>query len=311
MDLPFVIKQRLDELGLGQKDLAEAASVTESYISQLLNRKKAPPAPQRTDIYSKMEKSLRLPKGRLSSLAEVKRKEEIKRRLLDPPTPLFAGVRELVLRKCPRDKQQQVRASFESQPFGELERLVTQTLLDVAKSLAREELDNTEWLQRFADIRERSYEAVRVQILEFLETDVFHVSDENCVAFLQPFIESWDIDLSTFEMEVHLNRRLGPVRPQRFEFREIHSKENVPLLPGLEEFLADTALSGDVTDEEVSFLKTLQFDGRIPTSTYFYRELQSLRDPLHFREKPVESPSDSRARAKKKKRTTRQASESN
>ena len=71
MDMLFVIKQRMEELGLEQKDLAVGAKVTESYISQLLTQKKAPPAPERTDIYSKMEKSLELPNGRLSRLAEL------------------------------------------------------------------------------------------------------------------------------------------------------------------------------------------------------------------------------------------------
>ena len=57
MDICSVIKTRLAELGLEQKDLAAAAEVTESYISQLLNGKKLPPAPSRTDIYEKWERS--------------------------------------------------------------------------------------------------------------------------------------------------------------------------------------------------------------------------------------------------------------
>ena len=36
MDVSLVIKQRLEEMGLEQRDLAAAADVTESYISQLL-----------------------------------------------------------------------------------------------------------------------------------------------------------------------------------------------------------------------------------------------------------------------------------
>ena len=58
MDVCLVIKQRLEELGLEQKELAAAAEVTESYISQLLTRKKLPPAPDRSDIYQKMAKVL-------------------------------------------------------------------------------------------------------------------------------------------------------------------------------------------------------------------------------------------------------------
>jgi len=48
MDVCLVIKARLKELGVEQKDLAAAAEVTESYVSQLLTRKKLPPAPDRT-----------------------------------------------------------------------------------------------------------------------------------------------------------------------------------------------------------------------------------------------------------------------
>ena len=47
MDVSLVIRQRLEAFGLEQRELARAARVTESYISQLLTRKKAPPAPSR------------------------------------------------------------------------------------------------------------------------------------------------------------------------------------------------------------------------------------------------------------------------
>ena len=100
MDIPFIIRQRLEQLGLEQRDLAAAAQVTESYISQLLSRKKAPPAPDRTDIYGKMEAFLKLPSGELAKLAEAQRHEELKRKLADPPSPLFKEVRALVIRKC-------------------------------------------------------------------------------------------------------------------------------------------------------------------------------------------------------------------
>jgi len=100
MDVCLVIKQRLEELGLEQRDLAAAAAVTESYISQLLTRKKLPPDPNRTDIYDKMGKFLKLPGGKLAKLADHQRKEVLKRKLDNPPKPLFKEVRELILRKC-------------------------------------------------------------------------------------------------------------------------------------------------------------------------------------------------------------------
>ena len=59
--------------------------------------------------------------------------------------------------------------------------------------------------------------------------------------------------------------------------------------PGLELFLNDASLSAGVTDEEVAFLKALKLTGKRPSPIYYYRELQNLRDPLHF-------PSNSAAR---------------
>ena len=133
-----------------------------------------------------------------------------------------------------------------------------------------------------AKLSRRSYEQMRVAILEFLDTDVFHVSLENCVAFLDPMIESWDIDLRTFGMEVVLNPRLAPGRLKRFEFAEQEPQPVVAIEPGFEEFLRDRALSGDATEEEIEFLKGLSFKGKRPAALYYYRELQNLRDPLHF-----------------------------
>jgi transcriptional regulator with XRE-family HTH domain len=282
VDVCLVIKERLQALGVGQKDLAAATEVTESYISQLLNRKKLPPAPDRTDIYEKMGKFLKLSSGKLAKLAEIQRREVLKRNFEDPPAPLFHEVRELVLRKCTPERQKEIRAIFEKQAFGELERLVTQKLLDVIKRVAREELKSEKWLRSVAQLSGRSYKQMRVVILEFLDTDVFHVSLENCVSFLDPLIDSWDIDLSDFSMEVVLNRRLAPGHPKRFEFVETEPDRPFGGEPGLDRFLREASLSGKVTEDEIEFLRRLRFKGKRPTPLYFYRELQNLRDPLHF-----------------------------
>jgi len=282
MDVCLVIRERLEHLGFEQKDLAAAAEVTESYISQLLTRKKLPPAPDRTDIYDKMGAFLKLSGGKLAKLAELQRRAELKKGFEDPPTPLFQEVRELVLRKCTPEKQQEIRAIFEKQPFGELERLVTQKLLDVIKRVAREELKNEKWLRSVARTSGRSYKQMRVMILEFLDTDVFHVSLENCVSFLDPLIDSWDLDISTFGMNIVLNRRFAPGHLKRFEFVEAEPDRPSGGEPGLNAFLKDASLSGNVTQEEIGFLRRLSFNGKRPTPLYYYRELQNLRDPLHF-----------------------------
>jgi len=283
VDVSLVIKQRLEELGLEQRDLARVADVTESYISQLLTHKKLPPAPKRTDIYDKMGKLLKLPSNELAKLADLQRREQLKRQLADPPAPLFQEVRELILNKCKSDKRPLIHAILERQPFGEIERFVTQKLLDVVKGVARQELDSEQWLRRVARLSQQSYEQTRVTVLEFLDANIFNLSIDNCVSFLNPLIESWDIDLTTFGIEIVLNHRMVPAHLKKFEFVEREPDQSAAEESGFKEFLADPALCGDATIEEIEFLKKLRFKKKRPTPLYYYRELQNLRDPLHFR----------------------------
>jgi transcriptional regulator with XRE-family HTH domain len=276
----MMIRRRLEELGLEQKELARAAGVTESYVSQLLTRRKAPPVPSRTDIYAKMEKFLRLPVGDLARLADVQRKEKLKRALGDGPTPLFESVRDLILRKCNPARVRAVRTIVEKQPFGELERLVTQKLQDVARSVARVEVGNTSWLRLMAQSGEKEAET-RARVLAFLDSDILLMSPEDGASFLEPLIDSWDIDLATFDLTIVLNHAVGAGHIKHFGFIE-REPDEVVMSDGLKEFLAAPGLSGTTTEDEVEFLKRLRFTGRRPTALYYYRELQNLRDALHF-----------------------------
>ncbi len=282
MDVCTVIKTRLQELGFEQKDLAAAAEVTESYISQLLTRKKLPPAPDRTDIYEKMGRFLRLSNGELAKLARAQRMDAIRRDQEEPQGALLKETRELILQKCVPARQQQIRTIFERQPFGELERLITQTLHDVISRVARVELDNETWLREVANLSDKSYAQMRVIILEFLDTDIFNISSADRVSFLNPLLARWDIDLFTFDMEIVLNERLVPGQPKKFAFVEKDVDSIDGDEPGLTEFLEDATLSGDISAEEVEFLRKQQFRGKRPSALYFYRALQILRDPLHF-----------------------------
>jgi hypothetical protein len=230
-----------------------------------------------------MGKFLKLSSGKLAKLAQAQRNQELKRALEVPPAPLFAEVRELVLGKCAPDKRQQIREIFEKQPFGELEGLVTQKLLELIKLVARRELANEKWLLEVARLSGRNYKQLRVKILDFLDTDVFGLSSDDCDSFLDPLIESWDIDLSSFSMEVVLNKMLAPGQPSKFEFTQRQADDPREHEPGLVEFLADASLSGNASQEEIEFLTRLRFKGKRPSPLYYYRELQNLRDPLHFR----------------------------
>ncbi len=242
MDVAMMIRSRLAELGLEQRDLARAAQVTESYVSQLLTRKKSPPAPDRTDIYDRMDRFLKLPHGELARVAEAHLKDELKRRLGEI-APLFPELRALILEKCVPAQVEQVRAIIEQQTFGDLERLVAQTLLQVAG----------------------------------LGGDVLHVTPRQRVR-LDASVASWEWNPATFALAV----RLAGGEHKHFEYAE-RDPATGNGEKGMAEFLRDTALSGSATPAELAFLKSLRFKDRRPTALYYYRELQNLRDPLHFR----------------------------
>jgi len=273
LNFAALVRSRLAAMGCAQKDLARAAHVADSYVSQLLTRKRPPPAPDRTDIYPKMEAFLRLEPGALGRLAEIERIEELKHRLSQPPEPLFHGFRDLILGKCAEHTRAEVREVFERHPFGTLERLITRKLLDAVQRVARQE-----W------VGSRTHEEMRVMILEFLDADIFHVSRENCVAFMDPLVESWDIDLESFRIDIALNRRLVVDSRLQFEFVEMEPVDGFDEPSGFAEFLDDKRLSGDITEEEIRLLRHRRFDGKRPTKLYYHRALQNLRDPLHFRE---------------------------
>ena len=283
MDLPLILRQRLEQLGHEQRDLAVAAQVTESYISQLLTRKKAPPAPERTDIYGKIEEFLKFRRGELTKLVELAAPGRVEAETGRPARAFVQRSSRTGPSQVQTGQAETSQDDFRKQPFGELELLVTQKLLDVVKGVARQELESENWLRLVGRLNNRSYEEMRVAILEFLDTDVFNVSIENCTSFLDPLIESWDIDLATFSLEIVLNRRVAPGHAKKFAFVEKQPKLPGEEEPGLKEFLQDASLSAGATEEEIEFLKSLRFSGRHPTPLFYYRELQNLRDPLHFR----------------------------
>jgi hypothetical protein len=225
---------------------------------------------------------LGLSNGELATLARSQRIDELRRDYEEPQGALLKETRELILQKCVPNRQLQVRAIFERQPFGELEQLITQKLLDVVQPVARSELDNQTWLQEVAQLSDKSHEQMRVFILEFLDTDIFNISNEDCVSFLEPLIVRWDIDLSNFDIEITLNERLAAGKSKKFAFVEKefvgpHERE-----PGLDDFLKDTTLSDNLTEEELDFLNRLRFKNKRPNRLFYYRAVQNFRDPLHF-----------------------------
>jgi len=283
LDFATTVRARLETLGYGQKDLAQAVQVTDSYISQLLTRRKAPPDRDRTDIYPKMEAFLQLEPGELERLVDLARTEELRRKLGQTPEPMFKEFRNLVLRKCAPATRDDVRVVFEGRPFGTLEQLITRKLLEVVQRVARQELDSEDWMQLAARVGGRSHEEMRVIVLEFLDTDVLHVSNDNCIAFLDPLVQSWDIDLKSLRLDITLSHGLVEDTHRTFTYVEGAPDGDSPD-SALAEFLGNPDLHDGVTEEEIRLLRCQRFDGKRPNKLYYYRALQNLRDPLHFHE---------------------------
>jgi transcriptional regulator with XRE-family HTH domain len=279
MDFASVIRQRLDELELGQRDLASACEVTESYISQLLSGKKSPPLPNRTDLYDKMSRFLDLPREELARLAALHHHQALDRVWKETPPARFGPMRELILRKCRPARQAPMRAIFADEPFGEMERLITRTLIQAIRDEAREHARDETWLRSIASAG--SYRKMRVRLIELLDSDpVASIGDFS--SFLEPLIQWWDFDFVHFTLQIVLAG--GATR--RFGFGEERSEDPPVEEPALRAFLRDPTLSAGVTSEEIESLRRMRFrSSRRPTVLFYYRTLQILRDPLHFRER--------------------------
>ncbi len=276
MDFAFIVKQRLEELQLGQRDLASASEVTESYISQILGRKKLPPLPNRTDIYDKMSTLLGLPREELARLATLQHRNELDRVWRGPAEARFGAMRELILSKCQRSREKSVRAIFEKDPFGELERLITRTVIEVIRDEARAHARDEEWLQVLATTAGESYRKMRVQLIDLLDSDP-SASIGDFTPFIAPLIRWWDFDLEDFILVVRLTT--GGAR--KFMFGEDAKEKTSGDPAGLRAFLRDARLNSGATEDEIAVLRSI----RAPSATgvFYYRILQNLRDPLNFR----------------------------
>jgi hypothetical protein len=115
---------------------------------------------------------------------------------------------------------------------------------------------------------------LQAEIQDFLDTDVLNISVEQCSGFLNPLIESWAIDLKSFNLEVRLSNGLASCGVVRFQYAEASSLPGAEEEPGFKEFLRNPGMSA--TPVTRSWLpKSLKFH-RPPRALPLLREL-SLR----------------------------------
>ena len=81
MDLALFTRNRLKQLRLSPRDLARASSMAESNIADLLEPNSVQTASKRTHVHDQLERVLQLPLGQLAKLADLQRREHLKKRL--------------------------------------------------------------------------------------------------------------------------------------------------------------------------------------------------------------------------------------
>jgi len=89
MDLALLTRTRLKQLRLGQRNLARATRMTESYIAHLLATNSSLNASHRTDMQDQLERVLKLPQGELAKLEDLQRREYLQKRFKSHPSPLL------------------------------------------------------------------------------------------------------------------------------------------------------------------------------------------------------------------------------
>jgi hypothetical protein len=78
----------------------------------------------RTDIYDKLGRVLKLPPGKLAGLADLQRKQELRKKIESPPVPLFKEVRQLLLAKCSGGSNISLEQSSKRTPLASLNGLI-------------------------------------------------------------------------------------------------------------------------------------------------------------------------------------------
>jgi hypothetical protein len=89
MDLALFTRNRLKQLRLSPRDLARASSMAESYLAGLLEPNGLQAASERTHVHDQLERVLQLPHGHLAKLADLQRRQHLKKRLENPSSPLL------------------------------------------------------------------------------------------------------------------------------------------------------------------------------------------------------------------------------
>lgn len=194
-----LLQHRLTELNRSPAELAAAVQLPEPYIQDLLSGRRQPPLPGRTDVYDRMTRFLRLARNQLANCATAERASTATGELRGPRAP----VARLLLALCEPATALELERRRERHGNAELADF-TQRLLDIAQGAVRRVLDDPVGLRITAAQQRKTYEALRLKVLEFLDVTPASLTVGDLAEFIQPRIALWDVDFQTGVLRVVL-----------------------------------------------------------------------------------------------------------
>jgi hypothetical protein len=175
-------------------DLAAALEVPPEYIEEVISGVRQPVL-GRTDIYERMTSFLRFGRNDLANCLPTE--GETTTRVNGPGSQ----VRQLLLALCETKTAEQLEQRRARHGGVELAGLCRR-LLDIAQGAVRRMLDDTAQLRLAAVACGRSYPAMRLHVLDFLDATPSTVTTGALNEFLAPRIARWDVELETGVLRV-------------------------------------------------------------------------------------------------------------
>lgn len=204
-----LLKDRLEETERTVDALAEVAEVPVEYMTQLMNGKRRPPLPSRTDIYEKVTRFLGLGRNDLAMCATAERANSTK----DVVGPDAEEIRTRILALCEPETAAQLerRAKRDDTEMKD----ILQRVLGVIQGSVRRTLDDPIGLRISAAQSGLGFVLLRMRVLDFLDSTPDTLSPENYVNFVKPRISMWDVDLATGVLRVVLTPHEPPEQNRR------------------------------------------------------------------------------------------------
>jgi hypothetical protein len=208
-----LVRGALRDQGRSLDDLADAAQVTRAYMQELVGGRRRPPLPGRGDVYDKMAAFLRISRPLLEASALAGRQA----RAADPAAGPAPEVAEALLALCEPETARVLKRRRARDGGAELAQ-VTRRVLDVVHGLVRRMMDDELGVRVAAMSSGSTYVAVRVALLEFLDTTPETLTLADLTQHVVPRVARWDVELEGNIVRVVLRpsepRESGRRRPQ-------------------------------------------------------------------------------------------------